>query len=309
MNILFYAKGLDTESWLTAIRSALPDSDTQLWSEQLEESWQADYALLWHPPVELFATQNSLKAIFNLGAGVDALLRLPGRPSEVPIIKLRNAGMDPWMFDYILYGVLHFGRNFDRYRQQQQQQLWQPHPSTAPNVRCIGILGLGALGQTIAQRFSQLGYRVQGWSRGPKCIEGVDTYSGLDYLDDFLGRCDVVVNLLPATPETLHLLDADRLAQLRHDAVLINAGRGTTVDPNALNDALALGRLRGALLDVFHTEPLPANHPLWARQNVIITPHIAAPTLINDALEQITADIQSLEQGLFVPRVDSTLGY
>ncbi|UTW13886.1 2-hydroxyacid dehydrogenase [Marinobacterium rhizophilum] len=309
MNILFYGQGLASDDWLDAIRTALPQCDVRLWSTRLETGWQADYALLWHPPVELFAQQKNLKAIFNLGAGVDALLRLPGRPDDVPVIKLRNAGMDPWMFDYIHYGVLHFGRNFDHYRRQQQQQLWQPHPSPAPNTRCIGILGLGALGQTIAQRFSLLGYRVQGWSRGPKSIEGIDTYSGLEHLDGFLGRCDVLVNLLPATAQTDNLLDAERLARLRHGAVLINAGRGTTLDLDALNAALASGQLRGALLDVFPAEPLPADHPLWSRPDVIITPHIAAPTLIDEALEQITADIASLEQGLYVPRVDSTLGY
>lgn len=309
MNILFYGQGLANDDWLDAMRTTWPDSDIQLWSAQLDANWQADYALLWHPPRELFASQHNLKTIFNLGAGVDALLRLPGRPVEVPIIKLRNAGMDPWMFDYIHYGVLHFGRNFDHYRRQQQQKKWQPHASLAPNACCIGVLGLGALGQTVAQRFEQLGYRVQGWSRGPKSIEGVDSYSGLEHLGDFLGRCDVLVNLLPGTEQTYNLLDASRLAQLRQGAVLINAGRGTTLDPDALNSALESGHLRGALLDVFHTEPLPGDHPLWARSDVIITPHIAAPTLIDEALGQIAADIQSLQQGLFVPRVDSTLGY
>nr|WP_067298420.1 glyoxylate/hydroxypyruvate reductase A [Marinobacterium profundum] len=309
MNILFYGQGLATDDWLDAMRSTWPDSDIQLWSSQLDKRWQADYALLWHPPRELFASQHKLKAIFNLGAGVDALLRLPGRPAEVPIIKLRNAGMDPWMFDYVHYGVLHFGRNFDHYRRQQQQRQWQPHASLAPNALCIGVLGLGALGQTIAQRFGQLGYRVQGWSRGPKSIEGVDTYSGLEHLGDFLGRCDVLINLLPGTAQTCNLLDANRLAQLRQGAVLINAGRGTTVDSDALNSALDSGHLRGALLDVFHTEPLASDHPLWTRADVIITPHIAAPTLIGESLGQIATDIQSLEQGLFVPRVDSSLGY
>lgn len=309
MNILFFGQGLASDDWLDAIRTALPGCDARLWSAGLDAHWQADYALLWHPPMELFARQQRLRAIFNLGAGVDALLRLPGRPDDVPIIKLRNAGMDSWMFDYIHYGVLHFGRNFDHYRRQQQQQRWLPHPSQAPNTRCIGVLGLGALGQTIAQRFSQLGYRVQGWSRSPKSIEGVDTYSGLEHLDDFLGRCDVLVNLLPATEDTYNLLDAGRLAQLHQGAVLINAGRGTTLDPDALNAALASGQLRGALLDVFHTEPLPSDHPLWARPEVIVTPHVAAPTLIDEALEQIASDIAAMEQGFFVPRVDIALGY
>ncbi len=309
MNILFYGEGLANDDWLDAMRTLWPDSDIQLWSAQLDARWQADYALLWHPPLELFTRQHNLKAIFNLGAGVDALLRLPGLPAEVPIIKLRNAGMDPWMFDYIHYGVLHFGRNFDHYRRQQQQQLWQPHSSQPPNARCIGVLGLGALGQTVAQRFRQLGYRVQGWSRGPRRIEGVDTYAGLEHLSAFLGRCDVLVNLLPGTAQTCNLLNASRLAQLRQGSVLINAGRGTTVDADALNSALESGQLRGALLDVFHTEPLPTDHPLWARSDVIITPHIAAPTLIDAALEQIATDIASLQQGFFVPRVDSAQGY
>ncbi|MFC6669323.1 NAD(P)-dependent oxidoreductase [Marinobacterium aestuariivivens] len=234
MKILFYGQGLDSERWLDAIRQHLPTQDIQLWSPGLSPQWQADYALLWHPPVELFAQQTRLRAIFNLGAGVDALLSLPGRPTEVPLIRLRNAGMDRWMLEYVLYGILHFGRDFDRYRQQQQQQHWQPLQARARETLRIGLLGLGALGSRVGQSLQQLGYCVQGWSRTPKSIDGIDTYSGLEHLDHYLGHCDFLVNLLPATNETRDLLDAHRLAQLPRGAVLINPGRGDTLDPGAL---------------------------------------------------------------------------
>lgn len=304
MKILFHGQDLDSDVWLAAIRRHLPDADIRCWTPELGADWQADYALLWHPPAELFQRQQQLRALFNLGAGVDALLSLPGRPAEVPLIRLRNAGMDRWMSDYILYGVLHFGRDFDRYRLLQQQRLWQPQQSRSREKLRIGLLGLGALGSEVAQSLRRRGYRVQGWSRSPKSIEGIDTYAGLECLDSFLSRCDFVVNLLPSTRDTHNLLDAARLEALPSGAVVINPGRGSTLDQEALLRAIEAGQLRGAMLDVFVEEPLPREHPLWSRPEVIITPHIAAPTQVDEALEQIAADIDALEQGRYVPRVD-----
>ncbi|NVK40034.1 MAG: glyoxylate/hydroxypyruvate reductase A [Oceanospirillaceae bacterium] len=304
MNILFHGQGLDSDTWLAAIRTQLPNADARCWSDGLPNDWQADYALLWHPPAELFQQQTRLRALFNLGAGVDALLSLPGRPVEVPLIRLRNAGMAHWMCQYVLYGVLHFGRDFDRYRAQQQQHQWRPLQSRSRESLRLGLLGLGALGAEVACSLQRQGYALQGWSRSPKSIEGVDSYTGQQCLDSFLSRCDIVVNLLPATRDTHNLLDAERLAALPSGAVVINPGRGSTLDLDALLDALDSGHLRGAMLDVFAEEPLPPEHPLWSRPEVIITPHVAAPTLVTEALEQIAADIEALEQGRFVPRVD-----
>ncbi|GGO83235.1 glyoxylate/hydroxypyruvate reductase A [Marinobacterium nitratireducens] len=304
MKILFHGQGLDSDSWLAGIRRQLPDADARCWSRKLEADWQADYALLWHPPAELFQHQKALRALFNLGAGVDALLSLPGRPEEIPLIRLRNAGMDRWMSEYVLYGVLHFGRDFDRYRIQQQQRQWHPLQSRPRHSLNVGLLGLGAIGAEVATTLARQGYAVRGWSREPKSIDGIDTYAGRACLDAFLAGCDFIVNLLPATRDTRHLLDAARLAALPAGAVVISPGRGSTLDQDALLAALDAGHLRGAMLDVFAEEPLPAEHPLWSRPEVIVTPHIAAPTLVAEALEQIAADIEALEKGRFVPYVN-----
>jgi len=311
MKILFYAKGEDHQQWLETLQSNLPEAEIRLWSEEedVDAGWQADYALVWKPPQAFFRGQSQLKAVINLGAGVDSILALESRPSGVPLLKLRDAGMAQWILDYVRYGLLHFGRDFDHYRHDQAQKRWQPRPIEPRSDWPLGVMGAGAIGAVVAETLAREGYPVRCWSRTPKQIEGVESYAGAEQLDSFLDSCRGLISILPATEETRYLLGEAELSRLPAEGVVISCGRGEVFDEQALVNRLKYGRLRGALLDVFHQEPLPPTSELWSLDNVIISPHIAAPTPVVEAVAQIADYIARLEQGEEVEAVDPERGY
>lgn len=297
MKILLATPKADQPAYLLALKKYCPYADIQLWQDIKETDWQAEYALVWKPEAALFEHQVELKAIFNLGAGIDALEKLPNLPKNVPIYKLRDAGMGQWMLEYVLYGMIHFSRRFDLYQQHQTISSWQPERARSLREKRVGILGLGPLGQFVGQKLHQMGYQVTGWSRTLKTGLCFPQTTGTAALNGFLSRCHILVNLLPAKEETYHLLNADRLMRLPRDAIVISAGRGSVIDEHALLLQLQTRHLRGALLDVFEHEPLAKEHPFWSQPNVLITPHIAAPTQSDDAIKQVLADILDIELG------------
>ncbi len=309
MKILFYARGEEGQQWLDALRQTLPHAEICQWGSMADQQWQADYALVWNAPSALFESQQRLKGIVNLGAGVDKLLANPALPNAVPVYKLRDAGMASWMTDYVRYGVSHVARDMDRYRTQQAASCWQPFAIEPKADWSIGILGLGAIGSEVAQALRSDGYPVLGWSRNQKDIPDIESYAGEVELDTLLAKCRVLVNILPATSNTRGLLNAQRLQQLPQGAMVISCGRGEVIDEPALLELCVSGHLRGALLDVFAEEPLPVNNPLWNHPSVIVTPHISAPTPIEGATRQIGELLQQLEEGVVIETVDRLRGY
>lgn len=297
----------DAGTWRQALASRLPGA-TVVTSDD-DSDTPADYLAAWKPPAELLAKQTRLKGIVNLGAGVDALLNNPGLPKNVPIVKLRDAGMGPLMADYVRYGVLHFQRNFDRYLVREADAEWQPAPVTDKADWPVGVLGLGAIGAHVAQALVADGFPVHGWSRSPKSLDGVTCHHGADGLPILLRAVRTLVTLLPDTGSTRGIVNAATLAQLPAGASLINPGRGRLVDEQALLDALGQGRLRGAILDAFAEEPLPRTSPLWAHPRVRITPHMAAPTPVRDAAIQVAELIRAMENGDEVETIDPEAGY
>lgn len=297
MSILAVYHPGDAALWRDLLASRLPELTVEVWRPG-DGACAADYLAVWKPPAGMFAHFPKLKTVFTLGAGVDALLANPELPAGVAVVRLLDAGMAGQMTEYCLYGVLHFHRDFDLYARQQAQGEWRnlPPPDTA--ARKVGILGLGVMGGALAAALTALGFKVLGWGRSPKKIAGVASFHGRDGLTMMLRQTDILVCLLPLTPETDAILDRDAFAALPQGAVLINAGRGRLVDEDALLDALDSGHLRGALLDVFRTEPLPAGHRLWSHPKVIVTPHIAAETMPGPATAQIADNIRRLEAGL-----------
>lgn len=303
----------DAAQWQAAIEKALPQATVLTSDAPAEARANADYLAVWKAPAHLLQEQDQLKGIINLGAGVDHLLKTPGLPSDVPIVKLRDAGMGELMADYTLYGVLHFYRSMDRYAQQQPNAEWQPHQVSEKSHWPIGILGLGAIGSLVATHLSQAGFPVLGWSRSAKQISGVECFHGDAGLDGLLSQVQCVVTILPDTAETHGILNAKRLAKLPQGACVINPGRGSLIDEQALLDALGKdrkpGHLRGALLDVFCEEPLPANNPLWQHPRVIVTPHMAGPTPLNDAIDQVISYLRAFEAGEEIATVNPDAGY
>jgi glyoxylate/hydroxypyruvate reductase A len=307
MNLLLQMPGRAVDEWRAALESAMPEAHVDVWPEV---SANPDYALVWRPPVELFARARQARAIFNLGAGVDALLATPALPDGVPVIRLEDAGMAEQMAEYVALAVLRAYRELDVYAALQREGHWRPRRRQDKAAFGIGILGFGVLGQAIAAALSGLGFPVAGWSRSRKAVAGVDSFAGRHDLPAFLARSRVLVCALPSTPETTGFLDRATLAQLPRGAFVVNIARGDIVVDADLLALLDAEHLAGATLDVFRTEPLPADHPFWHHPRVTVTPHVSAVTVIHDSIAQVAAKIRALEAGLVVTGVvDRGRGY
>ena len=237
------------------------------------------YAVTWKPPEGLLRALPNLEVIFNLGAGVDALLEDPDLP-DLPIVRLVDDDLTARMTEGITLQVLTHHRQALAYARQQNAREWRELPQPGAAQVRVGMMGYGVLAQDAGEVLGRLGYTLRGWSRSQKQAGGIVMFAGDEGFDAFLAGTDVLVVLLPLTPATRGIVDAGLIAKLPREGalggpVLINAGRGgLQVEADILN-ALRSGALHGASLDVFETEPLPADSPLWRMENVIITPHTA----------------------------------
>ncbi|MDQ7770138.1 glyoxylate/hydroxypyruvate reductase GhrA [Serratia nevei] len=300
MNIIYYHPLFNAQEWLAGIKQRLPQAEIREW--QRGDERPADYALVWRPPHEMLANRRDLKAVFALGAGVDAILdqerKHPGTlPAGVPLLRLEDTGMAQQMQEYALSYVLRYFRRFDEYQALQQRQEWQPLDPHSLDDFTIGILGAGVLGQSVARKLTEFGFSVRCWSRSAKQIDGVQSFAGEAQRAAFLDGVKLLINLLPNTPETVGILNRELFAQLSSGAYLINIARGAHLVEADLLAALEQGQLAAATLDVFAREPLPQDHPFWCHPRVTITPHIAAITLPQQAMDQIAANIRALEAG------------
>lgn len=269
-------------------------------------------AIVWMPPDNFFDGLDNLSHVYALAAGVDQLIDHPGLSSNVTLVRLHDAGMAIQMQEYVLYGVLHAHRKFHEFRVLQSQGIWA-HGTGVRNAAdvSVGILGSGALGLKVAERLSANGYPVCCWSRSVKTLpEGVKNSVGAAGLPEFLSNSDVLVCLLPLTRDTRGVLNAELFDRLPEGAFLINVARGAHLVENDLLEALATGQLSGALLDVFATEPLPENHPFWNHPRILLTPHEAATSVVEESVAQILSSIRQVERGEKpLGQVDRTRGY
>ncbi|AET87915.1 glyoxylate/hydroxypyruvate reductase A [Burkholderia sp. KK1] len=300
MKIIFYEQNADLDAWLGGLRRELPDADLRVWEPG--DTAPADYAIVWRAPHELFANRPDLQAVFNLGAGVDAILDVerkePGTlPPNAKLVRLEDTGMAQQMVEYATYCVLRYLRRFDEYDALKREGRWQKLPQHPRESFTVGVLGLGVLGGEVAKGLLKLGVPVRGYSRTPKTIEGVQVHAGAEQLDAFLDGVKVLVNLLPHTPDTEGMLNARTFARLARGAYLVNVARGPHLVDDDLLAALDSGQLAAATLDVFHTEPLPPDHAFWTHPRVTVTPHISAETLREESIVQIAGKIRALARG------------
>ncbi|MGN6701374.1 MAG: 2-hydroxyacid dehydrogenase, partial [Burkholderiaceae bacterium] len=290
LDILFQSAAGDAEAWLAGFQAALPQARLRVWRDG--DDAPADYAIVWKPPAAMLRGRTALKAIFNLGAGVDAILDLgDALPPGVPVVRLDDAGMGAQMGEYVAHAVLRHFRRFDAYAAQAAQGLWKPLPPRDRRDFTVGILGLGVLGTKIAQALAPFGFRLTGWSRTPKAVPGVACHAGADGLDAFLHGANVLVCVLPLTAGTRGILNRDTLGKLPRGGYVVNVARGAHVVEDDLLALVRSGHLAGAALDVFAEEPLPPNHPFRREPNITITPHIAALTLRDESIAQIAGKI------------------
>ena len=314
MKITLAAGTMSPERWRDALARAVAaaglDADVQLWNGR---PIGARYAVVWMPPEELFAAETQLRAVFNLGAGVDALLARGVVPARLPIVRLVDAGMATRIAEYTCFAIARITRGLDRFAPfPNGLQDWNASRPREEVVR-VGVLGLGAMGSAIVEAVARFGYPVAGWSRAPRRIADVETFAGAAELDAFLARTDVLVDALPLTPQTQDLLDGRFFGKMPRGGHVINVGRGGTIVDEDLLAALDEGHLASATLDVFRVEPLPAGHPFWSHPKVTVTPHLAAPTPYGPAAEQIAAGLRQLESGIpardLAGYVDRSAGY
>lgn len=306
MRISFCCTDTKPDPWLEGLRTALPQAEVTLWSPGAPP---ADYAVVWAPPQQFLNEQPQLKALFNIGAGVDALMKLT-LPTNTLVVRLDDAGMSVQMAEYVCHAVSRHFRDFDIEQAEVKAGKWAYR---RPNDRAdfpVGIMGLGVLGQRVAQALQQFEFPVLGWSRSPKVIPGVRCFAGAEQMNDFLASSRILVCLLPLTADTRDVLRLETLSRLKPEGYLINVARGAHLVEEDLLTLLDSGHLAGAALDVFRQEPLPADHPFWSHPKITITPHSSARTLRRESINQIVGKMLALQQGQPIAGiVDRTVGY
>ncbi len=306
MKLLFCCAGTKPEPWIAGLRAALPAADVAVWEPGAPA---ADYAVVWAPPQAFLDEQPGLRAVFNIGAGVDALLKLR-LPPTARVVRLDDAGMSVQMAEYVCHAVIRHYREFDGYEADVRQGRWSYRKPRSRADFAVGVMGLGVLGSRVAQALRVFEFPVNGWSRSPKALDGVRGFSGREGFNDFLAASRVLVNLLPLTPDTQDILNRGTLSRLQPGGYIVNVARGAHLVDEELLALLDEGHLAGATLDVFRTEPLPAGHPFWTHPGMTVTPHTSARTLRDESIAQIAGKIRALEQGEPIAGiVDPVRGY
>lgn len=313
MTILVAVKGWKPDHWIDALAAAAPDRRVVLTGDAFDPA-DIRYALVWKPEAGYLKTLPKLEVIFSLGAGVDHLTTDPELP-DLPVVRIVDPDLTMRMTEWVVMNVLMHHRQHGHYAAAQAAGAWTPRRQWAASAVRVGILGLGELGRDAARALLALGFQVRGWSRTAKSVAGVTCYNGPDGLVPFLAGTDILVCLLPLTADTERLIDATLIDALAKDGplggpVLLNAGRGRTMVEADVVAALADGRLKGASLDVFATEPLPQDSPFWSAPNLVLTPHVAAESDPAALSRYVIGEITAYEQGKRLRHlVDRQLGY
>ncbi|MCZ4346936.1 glyoxylate/hydroxypyruvate reductase A [Devosia neptuniae] len=311
--LLLHLSDVDEASWAEALRAALGDYPVVRRGEDYDPA-DVRYIFVWKPRPEAFDGLTGLRAILSRGAGVDALLKHPALP-DAPIVRFVDEDLSQRMSDYVVAHVTMHHRLYTRFQADQKAKRWSQLYPPAASETTVGIMGMGVLGQDAASRLKPLGFDLRSWSRTPKDMTGVEGFAGAEQFAAFLAGTDILVNLLPLTPETTGILNTQTFAKLRRDRlaggpVIVNAARGGHQRESDIVAALRDGTLGAASLDVFETEPLPASSPLWDIENCYITPHIAAISNEATGVRYFTNIIKRHEAGeALVNVVDRRRGY
>ncbi|MSO54292.1 MAG: glyoxylate/hydroxypyruvate reductase A [Rhodospirillales bacterium] len=310
MALLFGSPFHDPKEWDVELKRHIPDLELRAWPDGVGDPKDIEFTLVWNVQPGMYKRFHNLKGILSFGAGVDHILRDPDLPKNIPISRGVSSGMVENMNQYVVHWVLHVHRNFHYYGELQRRSEWKFRRNPHAALRRVGVLGTGILGAAAAEMLTRLGFPVMGWSRTPKSIPGVTSYSGAAGLDDMLSKSDIVVCLLPLTAETTGILNAKTLAELPEGAYVINPGRGAHIIDADMLAALNSGRLGGAVLDTFMQEPLPSTDPYWKHPKVIVTPHCASWNIVSIAAAHQAENIKRVMRGE-TPRqlVDRTHGY
>jgi len=316
--ILVAIDGTQAGSWIPLLKARAKERptrrDLRFWPDAIGSKADIAYAFVWRPPRGLLAELPNLKAILNIGAGVDALLTDPALP-RVPIARAAHPDLTRRVVGYVVQHVLAHHNRSRLYDAQQRERVWKEHKHPSSDQVAVGIMGMGVIGAEAAQVLARLGFRVAGWSRTPKSVPGIESFHGAAGLDAFLARTEILVCLLPLTPQTDGLLNLALFRKLKRDgaaggAFLINAARGRLQVDADIVTALDEGTLAAATLDVFPHEPLPAQSPLWSHPKVTLTPHVAGDISPEAFADQLFEQVDRFERGQPLENeVDRQCGY
>jgi glyoxylate/hydroxypyruvate reductase A len=302
------AGSTDAEKWRDHLSKLAPELEFRQWPD-IGNPAEVKYLLAWEPPANLAEQFRNLRVIYSAGAGVDQF-DLAQLPSQVSLVRLVDSSMADIMAEYVLFGVLALHRDILTYQEDQRVGRWQPLPIVRASQRRIGVMGVGNLGRAALDRLRPLGFQLSGWNRSWKDVPGGRCYVGLGELDEFLGQCDILVSMLPLTPETEGILNAARFDCLPHGAGLINVGRGAHVIEEDLLSALSEGRVGGAVLDVLVKEPPTQHCPFLKHPRVLLTPHIASDVQIEGGVAVIVENLRRESEGILLLNVvDRSKGY
>jgi len=306
MNITICFERLDPAPWVQGLQQAFPEASVSAWAPGAPP---ADHAIVWAPPQQFIDEQAGLQTLFNIGAGVDALLQLKLSPS-LKVVRLDDAGMSVQMAEYVCHAVIRHFREFDGYDADTGAGKWSYRKPRSRADFAVGVMGLGVLGERVAKALQVFEFPVNGYSRSAKNLPGIRCFSGAQGLPEFLAATRVLVNLMPLTPETENILNQATLSQLQKGGYVINVARGKHLVEEDLITLIDSGHLAGATLDVFRKEPLPADHPFWRHPKITVTPHTSARTLREESIAQIVGKIQALQRGESINGVvDHQRGY
>jgi glyoxylate/hydroxypyruvate reductase len=294
--VLFRSSSPFALRWKAELERYIPDLDFRIYPE-IGDPADIAAAIVWKPQHGLLATLPNLRLIVSLGAGVDHILEDPSLPRHVPIMRLVDPHMVAAMSEYVLAQVLRLHRQDLTYLAQQRDIVWEEQRQPNAGERRVGLLGLGQFGADAAIKLRGLGFDVAGWSRRPKAIDGIAGFHGEAGFAPFLARSEIAICLLPLTAETANILNKGTFALMPRGAMIVNVGRGGHLAEDDLIPALDSGQLGGAVLDVFRTEPLPADHPFWRHPRIVVTPHVAATTNPPTAAPLVADNLKRLRAG------------
>lgn len=287
MSILLIFENKDVKPWLKELKMKIPNTLIEVYPK-VKKNESVDFIICWRPKKDVFENFLNVKIVQSVGASIDHITNSQKINKEIIVSRIIDKTLSNDMWEFLITIVMAELKNRNIYLTQEANKIWQQHSYKTINKTTISILGLGKIGSFVAEKFSQIGFKVKGWSNSKKDILNVDSYYEENEFDTFLADSDFLINLLPLTKNTANILNKKVFEKLPNNAFLINVGRGEHLVENDLLNALEKGDISGALLDVFRKEPLPKNHPFWNHSKIKITPHVASLTDVEQASNQIS---------------------
>lgn len=293
MSFLIVSPGKDPKAWVEALENQHPGLNIYVYPEDHDKE-EVEFALTWNHPRGLFKNYPNLKVVASMGAGVDHITSDSGFPESVKITRVVDPLLAEDMSYFVMTLILNKLRNLSIFQQNQAEEKWKPISYKRNREVTIGIMGLGELGSTTARLLVQNGFNVRGWANSDKNIEGVESFVGETEQEEFLNKTEILVNLLPLTPQTEKILNKELFEKLPEGAYIINVARGEHLVEHDLLEMVDSGHLSGAALDVFWQEPIREGHPFWSHPQIKVTPHIASVTHPSSVVPQIVENYERM---------------